>query len=568
MADNFETNAGSGGNTYASDDIASVHYPRVKISWGVDGAAVDASNSDPFPVGDAGGSLTVDNAALAVTGGGVEASALRVTLANDSTGVISVDDNGGSLTVDGTVSISGTVTVGSHAVTNAGTFAVQVDGAALTSLQLADDVVFADDAAFTLASSKVAMAGAIRDDTLSTLTAAEGDAVPLRVSSTGALHVTGAAGTTQYAEDAAHSSGDSGVVMLAVRRDSAASSSGTDGDYSTINTNATGALRVTIDSITGSQTDDAAFTPGTSVVSVIGGEFDDTAPDSVDEGDAGALRMSANRNLYTTIRDAAGNERGANVNASGQLNVTGPVTNAGTFAVQADSVIPGTGATNLGKAEDGAHTSGDVGVMALAVRTDTPANRSGTDGDYEPIQISAGRVWASATVTSLPASTNTLEVVGDAADDAAAAGNPVLNAGYSIQTDGTDPGVVSAESDVATLRTDMQRNLLVNITHPRLFRASADYASAQTNATVQAAPGAGLSLYVTDVIISNGATAGNITLLDGSGGTVLLEIYPAVNGGVAHSFRNPLRLTANTLLAITSTTVTTHSVTVTGYIAP
>lgn len=39
----------------------------------------------------------------AVTGGGVEASALRVTLANDSTGVLSVDDNGGSLTVDGTV---------------------------------------------------------------------------------------------------------------------------------------------------------------------------------------------------------------------------------------------------------------------------------------------------------------------------------------------------------------------------------------------------------------------------------------------------------------------------------
>ena len=39
----------------------------------------------------------------AVTGGGVEASALRVTLANDSTGVLSIDDNNGSITVDGTV---------------------------------------------------------------------------------------------------------------------------------------------------------------------------------------------------------------------------------------------------------------------------------------------------------------------------------------------------------------------------------------------------------------------------------------------------------------------------------
>src|SRR5690606_39198398 len=35
------------------------------------------------------------------------------------------------------------------------------------------------------------------------------------------------------------------------------------------------------------------------------------------------------------------------------------------------SLVPGTGATNLGKAEDVAHSSGDTGVMALAVRRDT-----------------------------------------------------------------------------------------------------------------------------------------------------------------------------------------------------
>ena len=68
--------------------------------WGADGAVNDTSAAAPLPVGDAGGSLTVDNAALAVTGGGVEATALRVTLASDSTGVVSVDDNGASLTVD------------------------------------------------------------------------------------------------------------------------------------------------------------------------------------------------------------------------------------------------------------------------------------------------------------------------------------------------------------------------------------------------------------------------------------------------------------------------------------
>jgi hypothetical protein len=67
--------------------------------------------------------------------------------------------------------------------------------------------------------------------------------------------------------------------------------------------------------------DDAAFTPGTSTVQMIGAEFDDSAPDSVNEGDAGAIRMSANRNLYTNIRDAAGNERGVNVDSSNQLLV-------------------------------------------------------------------------------------------------------------------------------------------------------------------------------------------------------------------------------------------------------
>lgn len=43
------------------------------------------------------------------------------------------------------IPITGTVTVGSHAVTNAGTFAVQESGSALTALQLIDDVVYTDD---------------------------------------------------------------------------------------------------------------------------------------------------------------------------------------------------------------------------------------------------------------------------------------------------------------------------------------------------------------------------------------------------------------------------------------
>lgn len=113
-----------------------------------DGHNVTIDNAS-IPVTDNGGSLTVDgtvtanlsatdNAVLdtietntdfgAVTGGGTEAGALRVTVANNSTGVLSVDDNGGSLTVDGSVSVSnfpatqtvnGTITANLSATDNA-----------------------------------------------------------------------------------------------------------------------------------------------------------------------------------------------------------------------------------------------------------------------------------------------------------------------------------------------------------------------------------------------------------------------------------------------------------------
>lgn len=68
-------------------------------------------------------------------------------------------------------------------------------------------------------------------------------------------------------------------------------------------------------------------------------------------------------------------------------------------SIGVSSVVPGTGATNLGKAEDGAHTSGDVGVMALAVQKATPADIS-TEGDYTPLQVSGGRQWVDGNISA------------------------------------------------------------------------------------------------------------------------------------------------------------------------
>lgn len=162
--------------------------------------------------------------------------------------------------------------------------------------------------------------------------------------------VTPGTGATELgkAEDAVHASGDVGVMALAVRSNTASSKSGSDGDYQPLITNTTGHLWVA--------------------------------------------------QATNTVGGASSIPTGS--------NTIGSIASIGT------SVTPGTGAANLGKAEDAAHASGDTGVMSLAVRTDTPTNRSGADGDYEPLQVSAGRLWASSVVTSISAGSNLIGDVG------------------------------------------------------------------------------------------------------------------------------------------------------------
>jgi hypothetical protein len=60
--------------------------------------------------------------------------------------------------------------------------------------------------------------------------------------------------------------------------------------------------------------------------------------------------------------------------------------------------------TQLAKAEDAAHASGDYGLMVLGVRKDTAAALAGTDGDYIPLIVDAsGRLH----VAPLPANSGT-----------------------------------------------------------------------------------------------------------------------------------------------------------------
>lgn len=113
--------------------------------------------------------------------------------------------------------------------------------------------------------------------------------------------------------------------------------------------------------------------------------------------------------------------------ANGTAGLPGDATNG--LDVDVTRIVPGTSATHLGKAEDAVAGSGDTGVMALAVRKDTPGADS-ADGDYAALHTDGqGRLQVSGTqiedaaAGSGDAGTFMLAVRRDSATSGAAAGD-------------------------------------------------------------------------------------------------------------------------------------------------
>lgn len=148
-----------------------------------------------------------------------------------------------------------------------------------------------------------------------------------------------------------------------------------------------------------------------------------------------------------------------------------------------DLVIPGTASTNLGKAEDSPHTSGDTGVMAMGVRRDANTALVGTDGDYAPYQVNAVGAVKVVDVDSVPLS-------------------GLVN-GSVANTDGALTAVIAAQ-------------------------------------------GSGVVTYLTDFTIQNSSGAGVLVeIKDGS--TTKWRVYAGADGGGAtHKFSSPIPGTANT----------------------
>lgn len=154
-------------------------------------AVTQSGTWDEVGINDSGNSITIDNAQLSVVGSGTEAAALRVTIATDSTGVLSVDDNGSSLTVDGTVTVSGVSTLAeqqsqtTHLATIAGdTTAIQA------AVELIDDTVATlGTTTYSEATTKGVIIGAVRRDADTTLANTTNEVTPLQVDANGYLKV-------------------------------------------------------------------------------------------------------------------------------------------------------------------------------------------------------------------------------------------------------------------------------------------------------------------------------------------------------------------------------------------
>jgi hypothetical protein len=203
------------------------------------------------------------------------------------------------------------------------------------------------------------------------------------------------------------------------------------------------------------------------------------------------------------------------------------------LAVDVKGVVPGTGATNLGKAEDSAHADGHVGVMALGVVNNTPSSNT---GDYATYSI---------------APNGGMMIGGCTAHDAADAGSPVKVGGRARSS-----AITSVASDDRTDAVATVQGYLVQ--HPYALPQSALTGTASSTSAsdtvIIAAQGAGVTINLTTITIYNDSNTNTFVRIKDGTTTILVLPAPA-RGGAIVTFPFPLRITANTALNFASNTI-------------
>lgn len=230
MADNVVSNPGSGGATWATDEIAGAHYPRIKLIFGINNQnAGDVAVTNPLPVAQQG----------------------DVGVTQSGAWTVAATQSGAWM-----VSITGTVTVA-----NAGTFPVQATQSGVWSVEAVQSGAWAvtANAGTNLNTSALALESGGNLATLAAIVDTDKarvsivDPLPSGANALGKVDVTSVVpGTTSLslgkAEDEPAGSGDTGVMMLAVRRDIDGVNVDADGDYAELQVDQTGRLKVSTES--------------------------------------------------------------------------------------------------------------------------------------------------------------------------------------------------------------------------------------------------------------------------------------------------------------------------------
>ena len=281
------------------------------------------------------------------------------------------------------------------------------------------------------------------------------------------------------------------------------------------------------------------------------------------------------------------------------------------------SIIPGVGATNLGKAVDAPAGGTDTGVASLAMRDDALGGITPIAGDYNTLLVDAnGALWTHDNVLGVAVSGNELQVdiVGALPAGTNGIGKLTANSGVDIGdvdvasiatgantigkiyiTDGTSDLEVAVEGSAAKTKgiqtlgrydstyptavddgdatvpyTDAYGVQAVSGYQPRSASANnSQTGGAFNNTEIIATPGAGLSLYITDITVSS-SSAQTITFVRNTAGAVNVigPLYFAANGGAVLNFTNPIKITANQNFGWTGSVGANTSATVNYYIAP
>lgn len=329
MADNVTVDSGTG-ITVATDDIGGVAYQRVKISQGADGSATDVSSAAPLQVTlantganttpvvvdlGANNDVTVTGSVTANAGTNLNTSLLALeaggNLAGAATSLAVIDDwdetdrakvnpivgnagvTGNTGTVDAgtqrvTLATNVALPAGSNAIGKlAANSGVDIGDVDVTSIAAGDnnignvDIVTVPSDPFGANADAASASGSISAKL-------RGIATALGITAFDLGSGTGGSRTLRLFQDTAQWVGGAGSVSSATQRVTHAS-----------NDPVTTSVQLIDDAIF---TDDAGFTPATSKLMMVGAQLDDSSTDSVDEGDAGALRMTPDRRLYTAAK--------------------------------------------------------------------------------------------------------------------------------------------------------------------------------------------------------------------------------------------------------------------------